>query len=60
MALARMKTVEQLRYVPIGEFGKLLGLDKAPSVQITRNKIKKLAYNAELKNWEKDLANFWL
>ena len=60
MALARIKNVEQLRYLPIGELGKVLGLDKAPSAQIVRKKVKELAYSANIKNWGKDLASFWL
>jgi len=33
MALARLKSVEQLRYYAPGEWGKLLGLDRAPEAQ---------------------------
>jgi hypothetical protein len=32
-ALARIKSVEQLRYVAPGEWGKLLGLDRIPEVR---------------------------
>lgn len=60
MALARIKNIEQLRYVPIGELGKVLGLDKAPSAQVVREKVKKIAYSADIKSWGKELAGFWL
>ena len=60
MALAKIKNIEQLRYVPIGELGKVLGLDKAPSAQVVRKKVKKLAYSADIKSWGKDLAGSWL
>ncbi|MEA3272428.1 MAG: hypothetical protein U9P90_02065 [Patescibacteria group bacterium] len=60
MALARIKSIEQLRYVPVGELGKVLGLDKAPSAQVVRDKVRKLAYFADIKKWEKELAKFWL
>ena len=40
MALCRIKTVEQLRYQPPGELGKLLGLDRIPEVRCLRNKLK--------------------
>ena len=32
MALARLKSIEQLRYVAPGEWGNLLGLDRIPSM----------------------------
>jgi len=38
MFLARIKTVEQLRYHPAGEWGKLLGLDRIPEVKTLRGK----------------------
>ena len=60
MALARIKSIEQLRYIPIGELGKVLGLDKAPSVQVVREKVKSFAYSADIKSWGKELAKFWL
>ena len=33
MALARIRTIEQLRYHPPGEWGKLLGLDRVPELR---------------------------
>ncbi len=36
MALARIKTIEQLQYHPAGEWGKLLGLDRIPEVRTLR------------------------
>ena len=33
MALARLKTVESLRYCSPGEWGKLLGIDRVPEVK---------------------------
>jgi transposase-like protein len=43
MALARLKSVEALRYHAPGEWGKLLGIDRAPEVRTLRVKLKHLA-----------------
>ena len=42
VALARIKSVEALRYEPPGEWGKLLGLDRIPEVRTLREKIELL------------------
>ena len=39
MALARLKSIEALRYYAPGEWGKLLGLDRAPEVRTLRVKV---------------------
>lgn len=39
MALARVKCIEQLRYVAPGEWGNLLGLDRIPEVRTLRSKL---------------------
>lgn len=51
MALARIKTVEQLRYQPPGELGKLLGLDRIPEVRTLREKIKTLSEPDHVHEW---------
>ena len=42
MALARIDSLEQLRYEAAGEWGNLLGLDRAPEVRTLRAKVKLL------------------
>ena len=42
MALARLKSIESLRYCAPGEWGKLLGLDRVPEVRTLRHKIRLL------------------
>ena len=42
MALARIRSLEQLRYEAPGEGGKLLGLDRIPEVRTRRAKLKRL------------------
>jgi transposase len=45
MALARIRSLEQLRYQAPGEWGKLLGLDRIPEVRTLRAKLKVLCQN---------------
>jgi hypothetical protein len=40
MALARIKSIEQLRYVAPGEWGNLLGLDRIPEVRTLRQRLE--------------------
>ncbi len=60
MALARVKTLEQLRYQPAGEWGKLLGLDRIPEVRTLRQKVKELAQPEAVSEWGKTLAQDWM
>ena len=60
MALARIKTVEQLQYVSPGELGKLLGLDRIPEVRCLRNKLAQLSLNKAPEKWAEQLSRDWL
>jgi hypothetical protein len=60
LALARVKTLEQLRYQPAGEWGKLLGLDRIPEVRTLREKVKQLAQPEAVSEWGKMLAREWM
>jgi hypothetical protein len=60
MALARVRTIEQLRYQPAGEWGKLLGLDRIPEVRTLREKVKVLAQPEAVSEWGKGLAQEWM
>jgi hypothetical protein len=60
MALARMKSVEQLRYYPPGEWGKVLGLDRVPEVKTLRKKLKLLAKEGKPQMWSADLCKDWM
>ena len=51
LALARVKTLEQLRYQPAGEWGKQLGLDRIPEVRTLREKVKELAQPEAVSEW---------
>jgi hypothetical protein len=47
MALCRIKNPEQLKKVPVGEFGKLIGLDRIPQVEYFREKLKQITFFAK-------------
>jgi len=59
-ALARIPSIEQLRYEPPGEWGKLLGLDRIPEVKTLREKVDLIARDNKAKDWSVDLCNDWL
>jgi len=60
MALARIKTVEKLRYCSPGEWGKLLGLDRIPEARTLRGKIGILSQQGEPYQWAGELSREWL
>lgn len=61
MALARIKSIEQLRYVAPGEWGKLLGLDRIPEVRTLRQKLEILCRQAGVAvRWDTELAKEWI
>ena len=61
MALARIRTLEQLRYQAPGEWGKLLGLDRIPEVRTLRAKLKLLCQDwGRAMRWNAELAKEWI
>jgi len=61
MALGRLKSIEQLRYVAPGEFGNLLGLDRVPEVRTLREKLQLLcAEKGRAAQWNAELAKQWM
>lgn len=61
MALARIASLEQLRYQAAGEWGNLLGLDRAPEVRTLREKIKLLCREpGRAARWNAALAQEWI
>jgi len=61
MALARIRSLEQLRYQAPGEWGKLLGLDRIPEVRTLRAKLKLLCQDlGRALRWNADLAKEWI
>jgi hypothetical protein len=60
MALARIKTIEQLRYCAPGEWGKLVGLDRIPEVRTLRAKLGYLSENNRPEEWSAKLCSHWM
>ena len=60
MALARLKSIEALRYCAPGEWGKLLGLDRIPEVRTLRAKLKHLAEQEQAFEWSAALCTEWM
>src|SRR5260370_12058275 len=61
LALARVRSLEQLRYQPAGEWGNLLGLDRVPEVRTVREKVKLLcAEPGRAARWNTVLAQEWI
>jgi hypothetical protein len=60
MALARVKSIEKLRYETPGEWGKLLGLDRVPEVRTLREKVKHLAEHGQPVPWSAALCGDWM
>ena len=61
MALARVPSLEKLRYEAPGEWGKLLGLDRIPEVRTLRAKLKLLcAVAGRAVEWNAALAKQWI
>jgi hypothetical protein len=61
MALARVRSPEQLRYQEPGEWGKLLGLDRSPEVRTLRAKLQWLCQESgRAQEWNAELAREWI
>lgn len=61
LALARVQSMEALRYEAPGEWGRLLGLDRVPEVRTLREKIGLLCEDeAKVREWSSGLAREWM
>jgi hypothetical protein len=61
MALARIASIEQLRYQAAGEWGNLLGWDRIPEVRTLREKLKLLcSEQGRAARWNAALAQEWI
>lgn len=58
--LARVKSIESLRYSAPGEWGKLIGLDRIPEVRTLRSKIKVLTQDDGPQQWSAELCRHWM
>lgn len=61
LALARVKSLEEARYEPPGEWGKLVGMDRIPEVRTLREKIGLLCKEqSRVQEWSRTLAQDWM
>jgi hypothetical protein len=60
MTLNRMQTIETLRDDAPGEWGKLLGLDRAPEVRTLRDKVQVMSHTGKPKEWSASLSQRWM
>jgi hypothetical protein len=60
ITLGRLRSIEALRYCAPGEWGKLLGLDRAPEVRTLRIKLKHLANQEQAFSWSSTLCKEWM
>jgi len=60
LALARIKSLEGLRYCAPGEWGKVLGLDRVPEVRTLRGKLAQLGQPEALAAWASVLCQDWM
>lgn len=61
MALARIRSLEALRYQPPGEWGKFMGLDRIPEVRTLREKLGDIcSHRGQAAAWSSELTKQWL
>lgn len=60
LVLLRVKSLESVRYLPPGELGKLVGLDRIPEVKTLRGKVDILSNSGNVENWHNDLSRYWM
>jgi hypothetical protein len=60
LALARIKSIEGLRYCAPGEWGKVLGLDRIPEVRTLRLKLALLGQEVKVAAWAAQLSRQWM
>jgi len=60
LALARVKSLESLRYCAPGEWGKVLGLDRIPEVRTLREKLQLLGREENVAAWAAQLSRQWM
>ena len=60
LALARIKSLERLRFEAPGEWGQLLGLDRIPEVHTLRTKLGQMAQERKVECWSASLSQQWM
>ena len=60
LVLLRIKSLEGVRYLPPGELGKVVGLDRIPEVKTLRDKVGILSNSGNVEEWQNDLSRYWM
>jgi hypothetical protein len=60
LVLLRVKSLEGVRYMPPGELGKLVGLDRIPEVKTLRKKVSLLSDSGNVGWWQNELSRHWM
>ncbi len=60
LALARVRSIEGLRYCSPGEWGKLLGLDRVPEVRTLRQRLQAITSGDQPAQWSAELCQEWM
>ena len=60
LVLLRVKSLEGVRYLPPGELGKLVGLDRIPEVKTLRGKVDILSNSGNIDRWHNGLSRYWM
>lgn len=60
LSLARVKSLEKVRYLPPGEWGRMLGLDRIPEVKTLRKKLEILTRTGHPEEHARELSEFWM
>lgn len=59
--LLRVKNMDQLRYSPVAEWGRLIGLDRLPEKKTMRRKVEAFSGDvAKVEEWNSMLMDLWL
>jgi len=60
LSLARVRSLEKVRYLPPGEWGKMLGLDRIPEVRTLREKLEVLTQLGNPEKHAAEMSEFWM
>ncbi len=60
MALTGHKSLENLRNIPPGELGRLMGLDRVPEVKKVRGFLSQISAQKQARTWSAELSKEWM
>jgi len=60
LSLLRIKTLSQSTFIPTGELGRVIGLDRIPEVKILRERIALFCERTNVRQWSGKLSKDWM